>query len=148
MHLRCINPKEPWILFEIHKNEHRFIGCKGHPSTSSRKSWKRKIEAISQGLALLASPIRLCLIGIPIIFEKDAQKGDYGSLSVRWSFDRLNGSRPLKGIKKHPRTVGFENVNSGVNHCLDGCEILFQKVQGKRAKILLTPYHKWNYWAT
>ncbi len=35
----------------------------------------KKIEAISQGLALLASPIRLCLIGIPIIFEKDAQKG-------------------------------------------------------------------------
>jgi hypothetical protein len=38
MHLRCMNRKEPWILFEIHKNEHRFIGCKGHPPTSSRKS--------------------------------------------------------------------------------------------------------------
>ncbi len=36
---------------------------------------KKNNEAISQGLALLASPIRLCLIGIPIIFEKDAQKG-------------------------------------------------------------------------
>jgi hypothetical protein len=33
-----MNLKAMWKLLEIHKNEHRFIGFKGHPSTSSRKS--------------------------------------------------------------------------------------------------------------
>ena len=34
-----------------------------------------KMKTVTQGLALFALPIRLCLNGIPVIFEKDAQKG-------------------------------------------------------------------------
>ena len=39
-----------------------------------KEELKKKTKAINQGLALFALSIGLCLNGIPVIFEKDAQK--------------------------------------------------------------------------
>jgi len=68
-----MNLKETWILLKIHKNELSSLDVKDiHQLFQVRVG---KVEAINQSLALFASPIRLCLNVIPVIFEKDAQKG-------------------------------------------------------------------------
>jgi hypothetical protein len=130
MHLRCMNRKETWILLEIHKNEHRFIGCKGQPPTYWRKSWKKKKLSYKSRLSLVCFTHKALPQWDPYyIWERCSKRGLWIFIRqvIFWSTERI---KTVKRDKKHPWTVGFENANSGSNHCLDGCEILFQKVQG------------------
>ena len=88
----------------FHKNGLRFIRCPRHQPTSS-PGRVGKVKAVIQGPALLALSRKLCLHWIPVNFEKPFSEEEFLDLiSFRWSFDRLIGLRPFKGIENTRKT--------------------------------------------